>query len=119
VGGLRRAAGLAPLVILAVGIDPKAIETMTASLANCYFESRSFDEIDPEACEVLTPNLAVVNATSARGLEFTSRLWAATRERLLPIVALNADGSAPGADVTLDPASNPVEWAEHIRNLVP
>lgn len=118
-GGLRRLAGLAPLVVLTVGIDDAAVQTMAGALSNCHFESRALGEIGPDECGSLTPNLALIDATSDEGRDLARRLRATFSGRLLPLVAICAGGDLPGADVTLDPASGPAEWAEHIRNLLP
>lgn len=117
-GGLRRTAGLAPLVILSVGIDGAAVEAMGAVLGNCHIESRAMGDITPEACESLMPNLALVDATSGDGELFVVALRATARGRLLPLVALSTT-PAIGADVTVDPAEGPAEWAEHVRSLLP
>jgi hypothetical protein len=118
-GGLRRLAGLRPLVILAVGIDAAAVQTMAAALGNCHFESRALGQISPDACGTLTPNLALVDATSAEGRDFAGALRASVGGRDLLLVAVSGVGDLPGVDAILDPASDPAEWAEHLRNLLP
>jgi len=118
IGGFRRLAGLAPLVILAVGVDEAAVEVMGSVLGNCHFECRALGEIAPEACGSLTPNLALVNAMSEEGRGFVIDLRATPAGRLLPVVAVS-QMAAMAADVTLDPAEDPQLWAEHIRSLLP
>ncbi|MDQ2724954.1 MAG: hypothetical protein M3Y36_05600 [Actinomycetota bacterium] len=117
-GGLRRTAGLAPLVVLSVGIDESAVDVMRGMLGNCHIESRALGEITPEACESLMPNLALVDATSGEGETFIVGLRATAHGRFLPLVALSRT-PADVADVTLDPAESPAGWAEHLRSLLP
>ncbi len=119
IGGLRRTAGLPPLVVLTIGVDDAAVKAMAGVLANCHFECRALGQIGPEACGSMSPNLVLVDATSDRGRDFTIDLRATAGGQFVPLVALTAGDGPPGADVTLDPASDPTEWADHIRNLLP
>lgn len=118
-GGARRTAGLAPLVIVAVGIDKAAVDAMAGALGNCRIEARAFGQIDPEACISLMPDLTFVDATSATGITFALGLRATARGASLPMIALGPDGAWTPADVTIGPDETPEEWADHIRRLLP
>lgn len=117
-GGLRRTAGLPPMVVLTVGVDGAAVDTLAATLGTCRVESRSLSDIEPEGCQALSPNLILVDCTKPQGAEFLGRLRATGEDQLLMVAALSS-GWLEGADVTLDPASSPSEWAEHLQNLLP
>ena len=118
-GGARRTAGLAPLVIVAVGVRKEAVDAMAAALGNCRIEARGIDEIDPEACGALMPDLALIDATSGGGMAFTLGLRATARGESIPMVAIAPSGSWTPADVTVSPTETPDEWADHIRRLLP
>lgn len=118
-GGARRTAGLAPLVILAVGVDKTSVDAMAAALGNCRIEARAIGEIEPEACGALMPDLAFVDATSGAGMAFILGFRATARGSSLPIVALGTAGTRTPADVMVSPSESPEEWAGHISRLLP
>lgn len=118
-GGARRTAGLAPLVIVAVGIDKAAIDVMAGALGNCRIEARGLGAADPESCVSLMPDLVLVDATSAAGITFALGVRATARGASLPMVALGPDGAWTPADVTISASESPEEWADHIRRLLP
>lgn len=118
-GGARRTAGLAPLVIVAVGIDQAVADAMAAALGNCRIEARAIAEIDPDSCGSMLPDLVFVDATSGAGMAFTLGLRATARGGSLPIVALAPDGTWTPADVTIGPGETPEDWANHIGRLLP
>lgn len=118
-GGARRTAGLAPLVVVAIGLTPAAVDAMAAALGNCRIEARGVDEIDPEGCGALMPDLAIVDATSGAGMAFTLALRATPRGERIPMVAVAPSGSWTPADVTVSPTESPEQWADHIRHLLP
>lgn len=119
-GGARRLAGLPASVILTVGLDDSTVESLAKTLDDCRFESRPFGGIQPEVCGALIPTLVVIDATQRTGREFVMELRAAACGRFLPVVAvIDTDTPPPGADVAVQPGSDPSTWAEPIRNLLP
>lgn len=118
IGGLRRTAGLAPMVILMVGLDEAAATAMAAALGTFHVEARDFSEITAEGCGSLTPTLVVVDATSVDGELFLVAVRSTIYGRDLPLVALS-DHPVTSADATLDPAGDPAAWAAHIGGLLP
>lgn len=118
-GGARRTAGLAAMVIVAVGLDEEAVDAMAATLDDCRIEARAISEIEPEECGSLLADLAFVDARSGAGMAFTLALRATPRGATMPIVALGPDGAWTPADVTVSPEESPEEWAGHIRRLLP
>lgn len=118
-GGARRTAGLAPLVIVAVGIDKAALDAMAATLGTCRIEARSLDDIDPAGCDALLPDLVFVDATSAAGLLFTLGLRGTTRGESLPLVTVAPEGTWTPADATVSPTDTPEDWAGTLRRLLP
>ena len=118
-GGARRTAGLAPLVIVAVGVEKAAVEAMAGSLGSCRVEARDFGAVDAEACVSLMPDLVLVDATSATGITFALGVRATARGASLPMVALATHGTWTPADVTVSPTETPGEWAGHILRLLP
>ncbi|MEO6121678.1 MAG: DUF4136 domain-containing protein [Acidimicrobiales bacterium] len=118
IGGFRRLAGLAPLVVLCVGVDEAAATALSDALGNCHVELRALGAISPQDCGSLTPNLALVDATSDEGEGFLVALRGTECGRLLPLIALRESPSA-AADVTLSPDEDPTAWAEHIHSLLP
>lgn len=118
-GGARRSAGLPALVVLTVGVDRAAAATMAAALSDCRVESRTLDEVSPDAFGggTLLANLVLVDATSHLGKDFLA--GARGDGQGVPLVAISDEGSLAGADATVDPASPPAEWASHIRSLLP
>ncbi|MGH9076277.1 MAG: hypothetical protein ACRDY0_02280 [Acidimicrobiales bacterium] len=123
-GGLRRTAGLAPLVVLAVGIDAGAAAALGGALGHCHVEVLSLAEATPEVCESLTPALVLVDATSHEGELFALAMGArvaghpGSGGRVLPVVALSP-AAAAGADLTIDPGEDPARWADHLRAILP
>lgn len=118
-GGARRTAGLAPLVIVTVGLDKAKVDAMAGALGTCRIEARALGEIEPDACVSLMPDLMFVDATSATGMTFAFGLRATARGESLPMVALAAEGAWTPADVTISPSESPQDWADHIRRLLP
>lgn len=118
-GGARRTAGLAPKVVLAVGVAPAAAEAMAGALDNCRVEVRPLGRIDAAACGELMPDLAIVDATSDAGLRFLLELRGTPAGATLPLVALGDDGAWSPADATVAVAAGPEAWAEHVRRLLP
>ena len=118
-GGARRNAGLPPSVILTIGIDATKVSTLAAHLDNCRVESRALGEIRPEACGSLIPTLVVVDTTGDAGREFAMEFRAAACGRFVPVVAVSEAGTPLGADAAVSPSSDPAEWAEPIRRLLP
>ncbi|MGI9119827.1 MAG: hypothetical protein ACR2G7_06870 [Acidimicrobiales bacterium] len=116
-GGARRSAGLPALVVLTVGVDPAAAAIMAAALSDCRIESRTLDEVSPDAYGTLLANLVLVDATSQLGKDFLAGVGGDGHG--VPLVAISDEGSLVGADATVDPASPPAEWAGHIRSLLP
>lgn len=118
-GGARRTAGLAPLVIVAVGIEKAAVDAMAAALGTCRIEARGVDDIDPEGCCTLLPDLAFVDATTAAGMMFVLGLRATSGGESMPLVAIAPSGTWTPADVNVSPSESPDEWAAHVRDLLP
>lgn len=118
-GGARRTAGLAPLLVVTVGIDPAAADQMAESLDTCRVEARGFADLDPEACCGLMPDLAFVDATSDAGMAFALGLRATDRGAQIPLVAIAQPDAWTPADVTVTRAEGPDGWAAHIARLLP
>jgi hypothetical protein len=118
-GGARRTAGLAPKVVLAVGVAPAAAEAMAGALDNCRVEVRALGHIDADGCGTLMPDLAIVDASSDAGLRFLLELRGTASGATLPLVALGDEGTWSPADVTVAVAAGPEAWADHVRRLLP
>lgn len=118
-GGARRSAGLPALMILTVWLDPAAAESMTAALDGCRVEQRAWGEVAPADCAGLMVNLVLVDATSLDGRGFITEVRASPGGRSLPVVAVSETGDVAGADATVDAGSHPLEWAQHVRDLLP
>ncbi len=118
-GGARRSAGLPALVVVTVGVDPAAVETMTEALQGCHVEARAWGEIEAGECAALMANLVLVDATSAAGEAFIAQLRGAPAARLLPVVAVSSGTTVAGADATVAAGSDPGGWAAHLRDLLP
>ncbi len=118
-GGARRSAGLPALMVLAVGLDPGAVEAMAGALDGCRVELRGWGEVDPADCAALMANLVLVDATSTAGEAFVAEVRATPAGRFLPVVAVTRGAAITGVDATVDAGSAPEEWAEHLRNLLP
>lgn len=117
--GARRTAGLAPLVIVTIGIDKAAVDAMAADLGTCRIEARAAGDIDPAACMALLPDLVFVDATTAAGMMFVLGVRATAAGESLPMVAVAPGGTWTPADVNVSPAESPAEWTSHIRALLP
>ncbi len=116
-GGARRSAGLPALVVLTVGVDGAAATAMAEALSDCRVESRTLDEVSPDAHGTLLANLVLVDASSQIGKDFLAGIRGDGHG--VPLVAISEEGPLVGADATVDPASPPSEWASHIRSLLP
>lgn len=118
-GGARRVAGLRPAFVLGVGIPQAQTDELQLALANCRFESTTFDETPPSVCGTMLPALVLVDATERTGQEFIMELRTEACGRFLPVAALTRAESALGADIVLDPDSEPRTWVEPLRALLP
>lgn len=118
-GGARRSAGLPALLVIAVGVDPAAVEAMVPALDGCRIEARAWGEIEPGDCAAMMANLVLVDATSEEGPAFVTGLRATPVGRTLPVAAVTSGGTVVGADATVDARDSPWQWAEHLRNLLP
>lgn len=119
-GGARRLAGLPAAVVLTVGLPADRNEALRASLDDCRFVTRSFEEMPPSACGALIPSLVVVDASEQTGREFVMELRAEACGRFLPVAAVTPAAEVPlGADVALDPGQPPAAWVEPLRALLP
>ena len=118
-GGARRTGGLAPLVVVAVGIDQAAADAMAEALDTCRVDALPLGQTDPEACCALMPDLAIIDATSDAGMAFVLGLRSTERGATIPIVALASPDAWTPADVTVTRAEGPAGWADHIRRLLP
>jgi hypothetical protein len=119
-GGARRLAGLPPSLILAVGLDPTHTRSLEDAFPDCRVESRTLEDLTPDACGALIPTVILVDATAQAGREFVMELRASACGRFLPVAALVGGGEAPlGADVALDPQQGPSGWLAPIRDLLP
>lgn len=117
--GARRVGGLPPSLLLAVGLDPAAVAELRAALPEWRVEARDLDEIEPDACGQLRPDLVLVDGTRSEGREFVLRLRAAACGRFLPVAAVSDAGELPaGADAALDAASSPARWRPELRALL-
>ncbi len=116
-GGARRSAGLPAHLVLTVGVDAATASAMAEHLVDCRVEHRAHGEVGADDCAQLLADLVLVDATSPAGADFLVDVRASGR--LIPLVAISANGSLPGVDATVDPAMTPTAWAEHIRGLLP
>ncbi len=119
-GGARRIAGLPPTLVLTIGLQPDLAEQLEASLAECRFVSKSFDQIAVDACSALIPTMIVIDASERVGQDFIADLRYDPFCRFLPVAAVigAADLSTP-VDVFLDPALPPGAWADRLRRVLP
>lgn len=118
--GARRIAGLAPSVVLTVGVEPDRVLALQVALPECRFEQRQFGEIRPEACSTVSPALALVEASEQQGREFIMELRAVACGRFLPVAAVSRTSERPlGADVALSPADPADTWKEALVKLLP
>jgi hypothetical protein len=118
-GGARRISGLPPSLVLTVGIDPAKVDKLDASLPECKFEARAFNEVTPEICSSFVPTLVVIDATSTEGREFIMELKAVACGRVIPVVAVTSDAAPLGADAAVDPDADASAWAQPVRSLLP
>ncbi|MBW3574196.1 MAG: hypothetical protein KY450_04915 [Actinobacteria bacterium] len=118
-GGARRSAGLPALMVLTVGVDADAVEAMVPALDDCRIESRALGELAPGDCAASMANLVLLDATSDAGRHFLAEVRASPGGRVLPVVAISRRTDVEGADASVDAAAHPLEWAEHLRNLLP
>ncbi|MDQ6615394.1 MAG: hypothetical protein M3083_11775 [Actinomycetota bacterium] len=119
-GGARRLAGLAPWVILTVGLDSAVVDQLEAGLAECRFVSRGFSDIGPDGCGTLMPTLIMVDATEEVGRDFVEGLRSDVFCRFLPVAAVTPELQLPsGADISFDPSTPPGAWVEPLRRILP
>lgn len=119
-GGARRVAGLPPSLILTVGLDADAEAELVPAFADCRFESRSFENLSPDACGSLIPTVIVVDATTRTGKEFVMELRASACGRFTPVAAVTEGEGVPlGADVALERSDGAGRWVGPIRALLP
>lgn len=119
-GGARRLGGLPSSIILTVGVDLERADELAVAFPDCRIEPRTFEEMPPEACGNLIPNLIIVNATEEVGREWTMEVRASACGRFLPVLGVVREGGPPlGSDGALD-ADAPVDaWIEPLRALLP
>lgn len=118
-GGARRIAGLAPSMVLTVGLPEGRARQLEAAIPECRFVVKAFGEITPDACGTLIPTVLVVDAADPAGLEFIMEHRASACGRFIPTVALTVSDSVPlGADIAVDPQLTPL-GVEAIRGLLP
>ena len=118
-GGARRSAGLPALVVLAVGLDDAAAEVLAVALDGCRVEARAWGEVEAAQCAALMADLVLVDATATAGTQFVAEVRATPGGRLLPVVAVSGQEAVAGADATVDAGTHPLEWAQHVRDLLP
>lgn len=116
--GARRMAGLPAEVIVTVGLDEAVLNQLRPAIPECRFEAIAVED-GPGACGPLRPALLLVDAATQAAKEFMMEFRADACGRFLPVVALT-DGELPlGADLALDPASDPHSWVAPIREMLP
>ncbi len=92
---------------------------LEAAIPNCRFEAATFEETPPSACGTLLPALILVDASQQIGREFIMNLRAEACGRFIPVAALTRAELPLGADITLDPGSDPGSWVEALQALLP
>lgn len=118
--GARRIAGLPPLVVLAIGVDPEQVNQLRAVLPQVRVESRAFGEIQPEACGDVNAQAVVIDTSQQGGRDFLMEFRAAACGRFLPVAAVSEAESPPaGADVVLRSSLPAALWATDLLNLLP
>ncbi len=118
--GARRLAGLPTSLVLTVGVDDERMQKLGVALEDCHFVSKQLGEIDADACCSLIPTLVLVDATTQTGAEFVMHVREAACGRVIPVVAVTSDATAPlGADAGVSAGAEPSRWADTIRNLLP
>lgn len=118
-GGARRVGGFPPSIVLTVGVPKEQAVELAAALPDCRVESRTLEELPPEACGALIPNLILVDTTEEIGRHWAMEVRASACGRFLPVVALARDGVPLGADQALDPDTPVGTWIEPLRQLLP
>ena len=119
-GGARRIGGLAPSIVLTIGVDSEKARHLEAALPECRFIARAFGEITPDGCGALIPTLLVVDAAEPVGREFIMEHRAAACGRFTPVVALTEAAEVPlGADVAVHPDLAVIAGVDAIRSLLP
>ncbi len=118
-GGARRVAGLPPAFVLALGVAETQTQQLEAAIPNCRFEAATFEDTPPSACGTLLPALILVDASQQTGLEFIMNLRAEACGRFIPVAALTGAELPLGADIVLDPSSDPGSWVEALQALLP
>ncbi|MDP9072941.1 MAG: hypothetical protein M3N98_01990 [Actinomycetota bacterium] len=118
-GGARRVAGLPPAFVLAIGLPQSQADQLQRALPNCRFEATTFTETAPSVCGTLLPALVLIDATGRAGREFIMELRTEACGRFVPVAALTTDELPLGADIALDPSTDPGDWVESIRALLP
>lgn len=119
-GGARRLSGLPSSVILTVGVDQWRADELALSFPDCRVEARTFEEMPPEACGNLIPNLIVVNATAQVGRDWTMEVRASACGRFLPVLGVVHEGGPPlGSDGALQADAPVSTWIEPLRALLP
>lgn len=118
--GARRLAGLPTSLVLTVGVADDDMAKLGVALEDCHFITRKLGDIDAQECCSLIPTLVLVNASDQHGREFAMQVREAACGRVIPLVALTADGSIPlGADSAVLAGSDPTSWVAPIRALLP
>ena len=118
-GGARRVGGLRPAFVLAVGVGQAQADQLQRALPNCRFEATTFSETAPSVCGTLLPTLVLVDATERTGREFIMELRTEACGRFIPVAALTTGGLPLGADIALDPATDPGDWVDPLQALLP
>lgn len=116
--GARRMAGLPDAVIVAVGLDEAALRQLRPAIPECRFEAVPL-AAGPDACGPLHPALLLVDARSQAAKELIMEFRADACGRFLPVVALTDEELPLGADETLSPDLEPLQWVGLIRKLLP
>ncbi len=119
-GGAWRVAGLPPSLILTVGVDADVEAALEPAFPDCRFESRTFENLSPDACGSLIPTVIVVDATTQPGKEFVMELRASACGRFTPVAAVTEGEGVPlGADIALERGQDTAQWVGPIRALLP
>jgi len=116
--GARRLAGLPESVIVAVGLSDAALRQLRPAIPECRFEAVPV-AAGPTACGPLHPALLLVAADTQEAKEFIMEFRADACGRFLPVVALTNEELPLGADETLSPDLEPLQWVTPIRELLP
>jgi len=118
-GGARRLGGLPPSVVLTVGLPKDKADDLVALLADCRVESRTIEELPPDACGALIPSIIVVNTTEQAGRDWAMEVRVSACGRFLPVIGLVHDDGVPlGADEALDVDAPAADWVPTLRKLL-